>query len=72
MANKIFKIGTLLYDDDDKEWELIISVEKLSHESRIYQIFNSTSHKPYTITDSGLNRMVEKGYWKIEYEPESV
>ena len=29
MVNKIFKTGTLLYDDE-KEWSLIISVEKKS------------------------------------------
>jgi hypothetical protein len=70
MANKIFKIGTLLYDDEDKEWELIISVEQKPN-GFSYDIHNSNSDF-FTITGSGLNRMVQKGFWKIEYEPESI
>jgi hypothetical protein len=71
MANKIFKIGTLLYDDDDKEWELIISVEQTPN-GFYYDIHSSNSEKSFTITGSGLNRMVEKEFWKVEYEPENL
>jgi hypothetical protein len=69
MANKIFKIGTLLYDDDDKAWSLIISVEK-SANGFYYTIYDSMTEKESVMTGSGLNRMVEKEFWKVEYEPQ--
>ena len=71
MVNKIFKIGTLLYDDDEKEWNLIVSVEKKVN-GFFYTIYDSRTEKDLIMTGSGLNRMVEKEYWKVEYEPENL
>jgi hypothetical protein len=68
MANKIFKIGTLLYDDEEG-CSLVVSIHKQGN-CFYYSIFDQAEQSYYTITNSGLNRMVQKGYWKIEYEPQ--